>query len=158
MGGSTTVFSSLSSSLDSGIVLSPQTQNGMVTKVTPESPPRLTLKYLCTSVQRLEPQNERCQLIKAHMSSGEITGAHFQSLENLIQKVVLLLIWLHSLVCQIHKKQMSQLVACSGNICVWVVSCNEHTCQPVQFTSIKYFFPPLFHGDMAILENGHRKT
>ena len=27
--------------------------------------------------------------------------------------------------CQIHSKQMSQLVAYSGNICVWVVSCNE---------------------------------
>ena len=39
--------------------------------------------------------------------------------------VVLSLIWLHSLVCQIHNKQMSQPVAYSGNICVWVVSCNE---------------------------------
>ena len=28
------------------------------------------------------------------------------------------LIWLHSLVCQIHNKQMSQLVAYSGNTCV----------------------------------------
>ena len=34
-------------------------------------------------------------------------------------------IWLHSLVCQIHNKKMLQLVAYSGNICVWVVSCNE---------------------------------
>ena len=41
------------------------------------------------------------------------------------KSVVLSLIWLHSLVCQIHNKQMSQLVAYSGNICVWVVSCNE---------------------------------
>ena len=41
------------------------------------------------------------------------------------KSVVLSLIWLHSLVCQIHNKQMLQLVAHSGNICVWVVSCNE---------------------------------
>ena len=52
------------------------------------------------------------------MSSEEITGEHFQSLEYLVQKVVLSLIWLHSLVCQIRNKQMSQLVAYSGNICV----------------------------------------
>ena len=39
--------------------------------------------------------------------------------------VVLSLIRLHSLVCHIHIKQMSQLVAYSGNICVRVVSCNE---------------------------------
>ena len=31
---------------------------------------------------------------------------------------VYLLIWLHSLVCQMHNKQMSQLVAYSGHICV----------------------------------------
>ena len=31
----------------------------------------------------LQPQNERCQLIKAHMSSGEITGEHFQSVWNI---------------------------------------------------------------------------
>ena len=55
------------------------------------------------------------------MSSGDITGEHLQSLEYLVQKVVLSLIWLHSLVCQIRNKQMwqmSQLVAYSGNICV----------------------------------------
>ena len=34
----------------------------------------------------LQPKNERCQLIKAHMLSGEITGEHFQSLEYLVQK------------------------------------------------------------------------
>ena len=34
----------------------------------------------------LQPQHERCQLIKAHMSSGEIIGEHFQSLEYLVQK------------------------------------------------------------------------
>ena len=33
-----------------------------------------------------QPQNERCQLIKAHLSSEEITGEHFQSLEYLVQK------------------------------------------------------------------------
>ena len=49
---------------------------------------------------QLQPQNERCQLIKEHMSPGEITGEHFQSLHS----VVLSLIWLHSLVCQIHNK------------------------------------------------------
>ena len=139
--------------------------------------------YSCHVVHswRLQPQNERCQLIKAHMSSGEITGEHFQSLEYLVQKVVLsliwfqsseavwesrwpswapcpnapygfcgrkatlnyastgighslslicqpasediklyiiILIWLHSLVWQMHNKQMSQLVAYGGNICV----------------------------------------
>ena len=30
---------------------------------------------------RLQPQTERCQLIKEHMSPGEITGEHFQSLQ-----------------------------------------------------------------------------
>ena len=76
---------------------------------------------------RLQPQNERCQLIKEHMSPGEITGEHFQSelCNNMYKSVVLSLIWLHSLVCQILNKQMSQLVAYSSNICVWVVSCNE---------------------------------
>ena len=34
----------------------------------------------------LQPQNGRCQLIKAYMPSGEITGEHFQSLEYLVQK------------------------------------------------------------------------
>ena len=34
----------------------------------------------------LQPQNERCQQIKSHMSSGEITDEHFQSLEYLVQK------------------------------------------------------------------------
>ena len=64
------------------------------------------------------PQNERCQPIKAHiynMSSGEITGEHFHSLEYLV----------NSLVYQIHNKQMPQLVAYSANICVWFLSCNE---------------------------------
>ena len=38
--------------------------------------------YLCHVVRswRLQPQNERCQLIKEHMSPGEITE-HFQSLQ-----------------------------------------------------------------------------
>ena len=41
----------------------------------------------CLAVWRyLLPQNERCQLIKAHVFSGEITGEHFQSLEYLVQK------------------------------------------------------------------------
>ena len=39
---------------------------------------------------RLQLQNERCQMIKAHRSSGEITGKHFQSLEYLVQKCVVL--------------------------------------------------------------------
>ena len=34
------------------------------------------------------------------------------------KSVILSLIWLHSLVCQIHNKQMLQLVAYSGNVCV----------------------------------------
>ena len=34
----------------------------------------------------LLPQNERCQLIKAHVFSWEITGEHFQSLEYLVEK------------------------------------------------------------------------
>ena len=77
----------------------------------------------------LQPQNERCQLIKVHMSPGEIESLvnNFSLCNNWYKTVVLesLLIWLHSLVCQIHNKQMSQLVAYSSNICVWVVSCNE---------------------------------
>ena len=32
-----------------------------------------------------------------------------------------------------------------------------HTCQPTQFTSIKYSFFIIL-GGMAILENGYRKT
>ena len=36
-------------------------------------------------------------------------------------------------------------------------STNVHTCQPIHFTSIKYIFS-LFWGDMAIWENGYRKT
>ena len=68
----------------------------------------------------MQPQNERCQLIKAHMSSVEITGEHFQSLEYLVQNVVLSvsLIWLHSLECRIDNKEMLQLEAYSGNMCV----------------------------------------
>ena len=50
---------------------------------------------------------------------------NFSLCNNWYKSVVLLLIWLHSLVYQIHNKQMSQLVAYSGNICVWVVWCNE---------------------------------
>ena len=50
---------------------------------------------------------------------------NFSLCNNLYKRVVLSLIWLHSLVCQIHNKQMSQLVAYSGNICVRVVSCDE---------------------------------
>ena len=38
----------------------------------------------------LQPQNERCQLIKARMASSELTGEHFQSLEYLVQKCVVL--------------------------------------------------------------------
>ena len=41
------------------------------------------------------------------------------------KSVVLSLIWLLGFLYQIHNKRMSQLVAYSGNICVWVVSCNE---------------------------------
>ena len=47
-----------------------------------------SLYVICGSLcsWRLQPQNERCQLIKAHMSAGKITGELFQSLENLIHK------------------------------------------------------------------------
>ena len=41
----------------------------------------------------------------------------FSLCNNMYKSVLLSLIWLHSLVCQIHNKQMSQLVAHSGNIC-----------------------------------------
>ena len=74
---------------------------------------------------RLQPQNERCQPIKVHMSTGRSLVNNFSLCSNWYKSVVLSLIWLHSLVCPIHNKQMSQLVAYSGNICVWVVSCNE---------------------------------
>ena len=54
------------------------------------------------------------------MSSVEITSEHFQSLEYLVQNVVLSvsLIWLHSLECRIDNKEMLQLEAYSGNMCV----------------------------------------
>ena len=40
----------------------------------------------CPFLVFMAPQNERCQLIKAYMLSGEIIGGHFQSLEYLVQK------------------------------------------------------------------------
>ena len=41
----------------------------------------------CLAVlRRLQPPNKRCQLIKVHKSSGEITGEHFQPLEHLEEK------------------------------------------------------------------------
>ena len=64
-----------------------------------------TARILFLVSQRLQPQNERCQLIKAHRSSGEITGEHFQFKEYWCKSVVLSLIWLHSLVCWIHNKK-----------------------------------------------------
>ena len=67
----------------------------------------------------LQPQNERCQLIKAHMSSGEITGEHFQSV-TFGQKCSTF----SNSVAQLSVPN-SQLVAYSGNIYVWVVSYNE---------------------------------
>ena len=39
------------------------------------------------------------------------------------------------------------------------VPVKQHTCQPIQLTSIKYIFSlSLFWGDMATLKNGYRKT
>ena len=54
---------------------------------------------VCMTAKKFTAQNERYQLIKAHALSGEITGEHFQSLEYLVQKCGISLIWLHSLVC-----------------------------------------------------------
>ena len=45
--------------------------------------------HVSSATRRLQPQSERYQLIKAHASSGEITGEHFQSQEYLVPKVVL---------------------------------------------------------------------
>ena len=45
-------------------------------------------------------------------------GEHFRLWNIRYKSVVLSLIWLHSLVCLIPNKQMSQLVAYSGSICV----------------------------------------
>ena len=95
--------------------------------------------YSCHVVHswRLQPQTERCHLsvyspkmkganwLKFICHQGRSLVNNFSLCNNWYKSVVLLLIWLHSLVCQIHNKQMSQLVANSGNICVWVVWCNE---------------------------------
>ena len=71
------------------------------------------------------PKMKGANWLKFICHQGRSLVNNFSLSNNWYKSVVLLLIWLHSLVCQIHNKQMSQLVAYSGNICVWVVSCNE---------------------------------
>ncbi len=71
------------------------------------------------------PKMKGANRLKFICHQGRSLVNNFSLCNNWYKNVVLLLIWLHSLVCQILNKQMSQLVAYSGNICVWVVSCNE---------------------------------
>ena len=71
------------------------------------------------------PRMKGANWLKFICHQGRSLVNNFSLCNNLYKSVVLSLIWLHSIVCQIHNKQMSQLVAYSGNICVWVVSCNE---------------------------------
>ena len=71
------------------------------------------------------PKMKGANRLKFICHQGRSLVNNFSLCNNWYKSVVLSLIWLHSLVCQIHNKQMSQLVAYSGNICVWVVSCNE---------------------------------
>ena len=71
------------------------------------------------------PKMKGANRLKFICHQGRSLVNNFSLCNNWYKSVVLLLIWLHSLVCQILNKQMSQLVAHSGNICVWVVSCNE---------------------------------
>ena len=59
------------------------------------------------------------------MPSGEITGGTFLVSRITGTNVLYNLIWLHSLVCWIHHKQMSHLVAYSSNLCALAVSCDD---------------------------------
>ena len=68
------------------------------------------------------PKMKGANWLKFICHQGRSLVNNFSLCNNLYKSVVLSLIWLHSFVCQIHNKQMSQLVAYSGNICVWVVS------------------------------------
>jgi len=71
------------------------------------------------------PKMKGANWLKSICHQGRSLVNIFSLCNNWYRSVVLLLIWLHSLVCQIHNKQMSQLVAYRCNICVWLVSCNE---------------------------------
>ena len=75
--------------------------------------------------QNPSPKMKGANWLKFICHQGRSLVNNFSLCNNLYKSVVLSLIWLHSLVRQIHNKQMSQLVAYSGNICVWVVSYNE---------------------------------
>ena len=71
------------------------------------------------------PKMKGANQLKFVCHQGKSLVNNFSLCNNWYKSVVLSLIWLHSLVCPTPNKQMSQLVAYSGNICVWVVSCNE---------------------------------
>ena len=78
------------------------------------------------------PKIKGANWLKFTCHQGRSLVNNFSLCNNWYKSVVLPLIWSYSLVCQIHNKQMSQLVAYSGNICVSVVSCNE--CGGWQFS------------------------
>ena len=64
------------------------------------------------------PKMKGANWLKSICHQGRSLGNIFSLCNNLYKSVLLLLIWLHSLVCQIHDKQMSQLAAYSCSICV----------------------------------------
>ena len=60
------------------------------------------------------PKMKGAKRLKFICHQGRSLVNNFSLCNNWYKSVVLLLIWLHSLVCQIHNKQISQLVAYSG--------------------------------------------
>ena len=64
------------------------------------------------------PKMKGANRLKSICHQGRSLVNTFSFCNNLYKSVVLSLICLHSLVCQIHNKQRSQLAAYSGNICV----------------------------------------
>ena len=66
--------------------------------------------------------------------------------------------WRHSLdPCYFLYPLMAWLLQLLPWVLMGIPNSVIHTCQPIPFTSIKYSFSLLW-GDMAILENGYKKT
>ena len=66
------------------------------------------------------PKMKGAKRLKCICHQGRSLVNNFSLCNNWYKSVVLLLIWLHSLVCQIHNKQISQLVAYSGYLTLLV--------------------------------------
>ena len=64
------------------------------------------------------PKMKGANRLKFICHQGRSLVNNFSLCNNGYKSVALSLMWLHSLVCQIHNKQISQLVSYSGNICV----------------------------------------